>query len=210
MTEADQKRKEMENNSDIRIVAVGTSGVGKSYLEQTLKRELGFVPVPKITDRAARESEIGSTDIVFVSPKEFTEQKAGGEFVFTLDYKGQQYGWRKDDFDAITASGQHPTMAITLESLPALLETDPRFVPVFLQITEAQLPMLEQRMQDRGEDEAQIQKRLELARSEIERFNTPEYEQLVTDHGGRVFVVESDDTIPGQVIPWIKERLGLE
>ena len=66
--------------------------------------------------------------------------------------------------------------------------------------------MLEKRMQQRGDSQETIQKR--LVRIKRDMVDLEAYSSVMNDNG-KVFYIHDDKTIPGEVIPWIEDRYNL-
>lgn len=174
-----------------KIVIAGTSGVGKSFLEEELqKRGLSF-QIPKYTDRELRPGE-NPEKLIALSATEFEKQK--NDFFFTLKYGGFNYGWHKKDLAKAPIS-----LAITQESLEEFLQKNPEFLPILLVVTAENFEMLKSRMRARGDSEAKIAQRLELAAEENK--NQEKYEKIVKKYQGLVFEIKDDSTIFEAVIP---------
>ncbi|MCA9385883.1 hypothetical protein KC717_04520 [Candidatus Dojkabacteria bacterium] len=187
----------------------GTSGVGKSYLEQILKNDYGFYPVPKYTTRDLRESEVGSKDIFSVSVEEF-DTLASSDFFFTLDYHNNKYGWKNSDLDM--HASKHATIGITIDSVRKLLDLGISFVPVLLTVSEDRIGLLESRIkirerfedlteEERVEAQLRIVERLDLARNEMAKIES--LVPRIRKAGGEVFEIMDDTTLQQEVIPWI-------
>lgn len=182
------------NHKFSHVVITGTSGVGKTYLEEKLAETGLFSPLPKIVDRPRRAGD-NPQMIIPISTQEFLARKKAGEFFFTLEYIGNHYGWLKAD---LKAGGRH-TLAITLKSLKPFLEQNSSFLPILLDILPKNFSLLEKRMRSRGEPEEKIKQRLALANAEYREM--AQYRQTIKDYQGLVFEVESDSTIPEIVVP---------
>lgn len=179
------------------LVVSGTSGVGKTFLEEELAKTGLFSPLPKIVDRPLRPKE-NPEKIISISKEEFMNRRRKGEFFFTLSYVGHNYGWYKKDLNVKVS---HRTLAITLESLAPFLRQNPYFLPVLLIIKPENFDLLALRMKRRGDPEEKIAERLALAAEEFEKIDY--YTETVKKFGGLIFEIKNDLDIPNTVIPQI-------
>lgn len=187
------------------VAITGTSGVGKSFLEQVLAQEFGFVPLTKYLTREAR---IGEKDVVAVSLEGYEEMK--DEFFFTCTYAGIFYGWLERELE----DDVRQTIAVPLEDMRRLLEgaRGELFVPIFLYVKMSDVEMLVSRMKKRekydqlvGETRNKVDKkiaeRIALMEKDLER--NEELCDLVHSYGGDAFEIVSDETLFNEVIPFI-------
>ena len=174
------------------IVITGTSGLGKTYLEEQLEK-LGLTyQLPKITNRPPRPNE-NSQKTICLPQDQFDQIKK--DFFFSLSYNGFDYGWKFD------GNSKPITLAITLDSLASFLQTNPNFLPILLTISPANFNLLEQRMLSRGDSPQKVSERLQLALTETK--NIQKYLDIVNQHYGLIFEITSDNTIPQIIIPQI-------
>lgn len=180
------------------IVIVGTSGVGKTFLEQELE-SLGIsFQLPKYTNRPQRSGE-NSNKTICISSSEFKNLFLSQSFFFTLDYSGYQYGWKKSD---LTLYSHLPTtLAITLDSLEQFLSQNPNFLSVLLTVDSSDLSLLEKRLHSREKLKSEIDRRLNLTRQELIQIS--KYIKLVNKHRGLMFYIKNDRTVFDEVIPKI-------
>ncbi len=173
------------------IVITGTSGVGKSFLEEELERQGLSFQIPKYTDRERRPGE-DSQKLISLSREKFEKNRTN--FFFTLQYGDFNYGWSKKDLKKTPL-----TLAITQESLEEFMQNNPNFLPIWLTIDKNNLEILEKRMKDRGECEEKIKQRLEMTRQEIKNKN--KYETVIKKYQGMIFEIKDNSTIFEEVIP---------
>lgn len=175
------------------IVIVGSSGLGKTFLEEELEKRGVSFQLPKYFDREAREGERKDKNIS-LSREEWKRKE--GEFFFKLAYNGYNYGWREADKREGGVS-----IAITLKDLEAFLEENGDFVPVLLWMREENFGVLEDRMRKRGEGEEKITQRIRLAKEEFKEME--KYFKQVKNKAGMIFEIKDDKTIFEEVIPKI-------
>lgn len=195
------------------IVIIGTSGVGKTFLEQELESLKISYQLPKYTNRAPRPGE-DSIKTVCISSDEFESLSTNNDFFFTLDYGGFKYGWKRNDL--LLYENIPVTMAITLESFEGFLSKNPNFLPILLTVDNSDLSLIENRLYSReninllpenklSEVKLKISQRLSLAREELKQIEN--YKKMVILNDGLVFFIKNDQTIFDEVIPNIKKIL---
>lgn len=192
-----------------RIVITGTSGVGKTYLESLLHNDYGFIQLPKYTNRPKRPGEIEGKGIYFVEKRELSNQD--NKYFFSLDYSGYTYSWKNSDLK--TYVDYNLTMAITLESLSGLLNSEMGFIPIILYIDKNNIDLLIERIKlqlnyynlknnEKEDADRIIEKRILLAKKESN--NIDKYLKNINEQNrGMAFKIIDDLTIPNQVIPYI-------
>jgi guanylate kinase len=198
------------------LIITGTSGVGKTHLEEELSKSGAFAQLVKYTDREARPGE-KSSSTVSVTPEAFEQMRGNDQFLFTLEYAGKNYGWLRQEAQEKSADGKILTLGISLEALKDATEQLPDFIPVLLKISAENLPLLEKRIKVRenfqklpaskkAEVEVKIAQRLAMARETLDQINL--YSQIATEAGGLVFEIKDDTTLYQQVIPAIERLFG--
>jgi len=178
------------------FVITGTSGVGKTFLEEELEKKKITFQIPKYTDRPRRLGD-DLKKLICLSSVEFEENRKN--FFFTLKYNGHNYGWKRDDLKK-----EAVTLAITQESLENFLKNNPNFLPILLEVKIDNLEMLRQRMIKRGESQDKITKRLDLAKEEL--INIDKYRNIVKKYQGLIFEIKNDKTIFEEVIPKLARK----
>lgn len=198
----------------MRIAISGTSGVGKTYLENILADKYNFKQLPKTTDRKQRPHEREGQGIYFKTREQI--EKEISKYFFTLEYAGHIYAWSKSDLN----TNKDCTIAITMESMNSLLARDLNFTPILLYIDSSNLGFLEQRIknqlnfdslnrQDKLEAEAKIAERLILAESELQNIDS--YISIVESvKNGKAFQIQNDNTIFQEILPYIESLIQNE
>jgi len=152
------------------IVLSGPSGAGKSTV---LRRVLDHFPGTlrlsiSATTRAPRKGETDGKDYYFLSPEEFSERLAAGEFLEACEVfgRGHWYGTLLAEVTPSLKAGVSVILEIDVDGAEEALRHYPDAVTIFLQPDSIQ--ELERRLRERGtESEEAIQRRLEVARHEI-------------------------------------------
>ena len=177
------------------LVICGTSGVGKTYLEEALEKKGISWQLPKYFDRENRPGERKDKNIS-LSPLEWQRQK--DKFFFTLGYSGFNYGWKRSDFP----KDKRVSLAITLDSLKRFVIDNHGFIPILLWVNKENLVLLKKKMKARGDTDEKIEQRLILANKEIDKEDY--YRKVVTENGGIVVLIKNDRTIFDELIPEIR------
>jgi guanylate kinase len=189
------------------FVITGTSGVGKTYLEEKLNSDYNFCTPPKYTTRDLRPTELNQTRTVHIDLDEFNSYQG---FFWTLDYAGNRYGWKKSDLPK--ESKIHSAISITIDSALEIIEKKIDAQIIFLHIAQDNLSLLRSRLEKRENFhnlnkneqkiiELKINERLIKAEEEI--IQVTKHFDKIKQYGGEVFEVKDDNTIPHEVIPWI-------
>lgn len=201
------------------FVIVGITGVGKTFLELELQQKHGFYAWPKYTDRQdSRREEEGVPNLVKVSKEDF--QSMLPDFIFSMKYLNNNYGWRRQDY--AQNRDKNITLAMTLENLANFMVKVPGFMPIMLHVELGNFGLIENRVRRREGFEnltpdqqkyvnEKVQERLISARYDLERFAF--YQNIVNKFGGKIFVINDDNTIYNEVIPFIlsnKEKRNRE
>jgi len=178
------------------IVITGTSGVGKSFLEEELEKRGMSFQLPKYTDRERRPGE-NPQKLISLTKEEFKKNRRN--FFFTLEYGGFNYGWKRKDLKKEPVS-----LAITQDSLEDFMKKNSNFLPIWLKIEENNLKLLKKRMEKRGDNKEKIEQRLKMSREEIKRNN--KYEAIIKKYQGIIFEIKNDKTIFEEVIPVLAKK----
>ena len=191
------------------FVFTGSSGVGKTFLEEELEKTGPFFQLPKYTNRPQRPGE-NSHKTICLTTADFTKLKKKNKYFFTLEYCGFHYGWQVKDLEARPNFSK--TLSITLESLPKFLKTNQTFIPVLLYINNNGLKLIKERMLLRENfwklpDKFQkairkkVNLRLNLARKEMKEIN--KYLKVIKRHQGMAYEIENNETVFSKIIPTI-------
>ncbi|MCE9547079.1 MAG: guanylate kinase [Planctomycetia bacterium] len=152
------------------VVVSGPSGAGKTTVMREVFRRCRRPLVASIsaTTREPRPGEIDGHDYYFLSPAEFQQKRAAGEFLECCEVfgRGHWYGTLRSEVTPSLEAGKWVVLEIDVEGTLAVLEQYPTALTVF--VRPHSLDVLRQRLVDRGtETPAQIERRLEVARREL-------------------------------------------
>lgn len=165
------------------LVISGPSGAGKTTLLKRLyaASSVSLVTSVSATTRAPRPGEMDGVDYHFLTKEEFERRRRQGEFLecFEVYQRGDWYGTLKSEVAPRLADGKWVVLEIDVQGTLAVLEHYPEAVTIF--VRPSSLAELERRLRDRGtESEPALQRRLEVARRELESLDRYRY-QVVND-----------------------------
>ena len=149
------------------FVVAAPSGGGKTSLTRALlEREPGIRLSVSYTTRGPRPGETDGIDYHFVTPEAFGALKDAGEFLEHAHVHGNWYAtsgtWLRSQVDA----GQDVLLEIDWQGAAQVRKLIPESVHIF--ILPPSLALLRERLQRRGQDDAQtIERRLSAAREEM-------------------------------------------
>jgi len=149
------------------VVVSGPSGVGKGSVHAGLHGLLERLEVSvSATTRAPRPGERDGVAYHFVDDTSFDRMVAGGALVEWAEYAGNRYGTPRGPLEEAVAEGRTVLLEIEVQGALQIRARLPEALLIFL--VPPAFEELERRLRDRGtEDEATIQARLEVARSEM-------------------------------------------
>ncbi len=172
----------MSTEPPVLLVIAGPAGSGKSTLCDRLVREVpGFFRVITTTTRAPREGEINGIHYHFLSPGQFDEKIAAGEFLEWAWVHGKRrYGTLESSVMDPMAGGQSLVISIDVqgvESFRRAARTNPllarRMTTVFIVVDHDRLVA---RMRARAQDdEAEIAGRMKTAERELREAHKFDY-----------------------------------
>ena len=163
------------------IVVTGPSGAGKGTLiRELLDRVPSLEVTVSATTRERRPGEEDGREYHFLSPEEFLDRIAGGEFLEHVEYvSGHRYGTLRSELDRIQGKGHVPLLELETEGARRVKRDDPRAVTIFIS---AAVDELERRLRERAtESTGEIGERIALAGQQLKQAGD-------FDH-----VVENDD-----------------
>jgi guanylate kinase len=159
------------------FIVSAPSGAGKTTLVERL-----VVDTPRLTmsrsytSRPARQGETDGVDYNFVTRGRFEEMAAAGEFLEWAELFGNLYGTSAADTERILRAGNDVVLVIDVQGARQVRRSGFEVSTVF--VMPPSYAVLEQRLRGRSQDsEDAIQRRLEVARSEVAAFS--EYDFIV-------------------------------
>ena len=157
------------------FVVVAPSGAGKTSLVAAL---LGRQPEVKLsisyTTRAPRPGESDGREYHFVDRARFEAMIAAGEFLEWADVFGNLYGTNGPQTERLLSSGRDVVLVIDVQGAQQVRECGLAFVSIF--VLPPSFSELEQRLRGRSKDsDAAIQRRLDVASSEVSGYHDYDY-----------------------------------
>jgi guanylate kinase len=161
------------------FIVSAPSGTGKTTLVERLVNLTPGVEISRsFTSRAARAGEAHGVDYFFVSRQRFLGMRENGEFLEWAEVFGNLYGTGAAETERHLAAGHDLILVIDVQGARKLRQAGVRAATVF--VLPPSLEVLERRLRARSKDsEAQIARRLEVAREEVHAF--PEYDYVVVN-----------------------------
>lgn len=189
-----------EHNSSkngVLFMFVGPGGVGKNTLMNALMRVRTDVKqLPTATTRDMRPDEIDGVHHYFVSKERFNEMIANDELVeYEEVHPGKFYGVVRKPLDIAFANDRRLVADIEISGAKKVSSAYPDNT-VIIFIDPPSYQVLEQRMRDRGTDEAGIQKRLDRYEAEMAFREKADY----------VVINDDFDTALDEILGIIKEK----
>lgn len=157
------------------VIISGPSGVGKSTIVPLVRQRFGgnLRMSVSATTRDPRPGEEDGVNYHFLSTEEFQSRLSAGDFIEAVEVfgRGHWYGTLIDEVTPSLKAGQWVILEVDVDGARKALQRFPEAATIFIAPTS--LEVLEQRLRSRGtEAEQAIQRRLEVARRELEQSHT--------------------------------------
>jgi guanylate kinase len=182
------------------FVITGPSGVGKGTLIRGLLERLPELELSvSATTRSPRPGEADGISYHFLTPEQFEDRVASGDFLEHAVYSGNRYGTARSELEKRTAAGVPVVLEIEVQGARQVRAAMPEAVAVF--IAPPSRDALRARLVGRGTDDPdQVDARLRTAEGELEA--QPEFAHVVvndrleqaTDELARIVREEIADT----------------
>jgi guanylate kinase len=149
------------------FVITGPSGVGKGTLIRGLLERIPELELStSATTRKPRPGEEDGVDYHFLTPEQFGERVAAGEFVEHARYSGNLYGTLRSELERRAREDNPVVLEIEVQGARQVREAIPESVAVF--IAPPSLDALRVRLVGRGTDTPQeVEERLRTAEREL-------------------------------------------
>lgn len=149
------------------VVLSGPSGAGKdSVLRAALARDDRLATVVTVKTRSPRPGEEHGVHQLFFSEQEFDDLLAADGFLEHATVYGHRSGVPRDQVERLLSQGKAVVIRTDVQGARTLRAKIPQALLVFLTVPE--FSDLEARMRERsGDDEAEITRRLSIAKAEI-------------------------------------------
>ena len=161
------------------FIVSAPSGAGKTTLVERLVEQIPRLRMSRsYTSRAARTGETDGVDYNFVSRSRFEAMIAAGDFLEWAPVFGNLYGTCASETDALLEAGEDVVLVIDVQGARKVRARGVTTTTVF--VMPPSFDVLEQRLRGRSKDsEAEIQRRLQVARDEVAAFT--EYDYVVVN-----------------------------
>jgi guanylate kinase len=172
-------RHELVEGRGLLFIVSAPSGAGKTTLVERLVEQTPRLKMSRsYTSRPARAGETDGVDYNFVTRDRFEAMAAAGAFLEWAELYGHLYGTGAADTEALLAQGQDVVLVIDVQGARQVRRRDLKTTTVF--VMPPSMAVLEQRLRGRRKDsEAEIQRRLQVARVEVAAFS--EYDFVVVN-----------------------------
>ncbi|MDE2781167.1 MAG: guanylate kinase [Chloroflexota bacterium] len=157
------------------IVLSGPSGAGKdSVIEELRKGDGNRHFVVTATTRPPRPGETDGVDYIFLDEATFLEMRRNQELLESAQYSGRWYGVPRSQVSGALNAGRDVFLKIEVQGAETIRSIAPEAVLVFL--APPSVAELARRLaQRRTEDPAELQRRLDIARQELEEVGRYDY-----------------------------------
>ncbi len=160
------------------VIISGPSGSGKSTL---VKRLIATCPLPlelsvSATTRAPREGETDGVQYRFLTKEQFQKHRECNDFLECCEVfgRGDWYGTLSEPVTTGLRNGKWIILEIDVEGAMKVVKSVAAAITIF--IDPGSLEELERRLRGRGtESEEKIQRRLEVAKREMEFISSYQY-----------------------------------
>ena len=161
------------------FIVSAPSGAGKTTLVERLVEQTPQLMMSRsYTSRPTRAGEADGVDYYFVTRQRFESMIEAGEFLEWASLFGNLYGTGEADTELQLAAGLDVVLVIDVQGARKVRARGIETSAVF--VMPPSLEVLEQRLRGRSKDsEAEIQRRLQLAREEVSAFS--EYDYVVVN-----------------------------
>jgi guanylate kinase len=157
----------------ILLVLAGPAGSGKTTLcERMVAEEPGFARVVTSTTRPPRPGEVNGVDYHFLSPEAFDAKLAAGAFLeWAWVHRKHRYGTLASSVLEPLAAGRSLIINVDVQGVDNF-RTAARGNPLLARhlgtvFIDVPIPVVRERLVGRGESEAEIERRMITARTEL-------------------------------------------
>lgn len=162
------------------LVIAGPSGVGKgTIVRRLLERNPRMWLSVSATTRAPRAGEKNGREYWFLSPEEFDDKEAAGEFLEAFDVFDAKYGTPRAPVEEHLAAGDDVILEIDVKGAGAIKAALPDALTIF--IKPPSRDVLRQRLHDRdpAADATELDRR--LAEADVEESLATSFDRVVVN-----------------------------
>ena len=157
------------------FIVSAPSGTGKTTLVERLVQVVPDLALSRsFTSRPPRAGECDGVDYNFITRVHFDQMVEAGEFLEWADVFGNCYGTSASETDRVLAAGHDVVLVIDVQGARQVREKRAGTIGIF--VLPPTFAVLEERLRGRSKDtEAQIQRRLQVARQEVGAVSDYDY-----------------------------------
>ncbi|NLL63167.1 MAG: guanylate kinase [Ruminococcaceae bacterium] len=165
----------LKKTSGFILIISGPSGSGKdTIIDEIIKRDEKTVVSVSMTTRQIRENETDGKDYYFITREEFEKKINNDEMLEWAIYGGNYYGTPKAPVVDWISKGKTVILKIEVQGADKIRAKYPDVRTMFLM--PPSMHVLERRLRERKTNtEADIARRIEIAKKEISRANDYDY-----------------------------------
>ena len=157
------------------FIVSAPSGTGKTTLVERLVQVVPDLALSRsFTSRPPRAGECDGVDYNFITRVHFDQMVEAGEFLEWADVFGNCYGTSASETDRVLAAGHDVVLVIDVQGARQVREKRAGTIGIF--VLPPTFAVLEERLRGRSKDtEAQIRRRLQVARQEVGAVSDYDY-----------------------------------
>ena len=169
------------------FVISGPSGVGKGTIVQRLIKKNPEVALStSVTTRAPRSREVNGIHYFFIKKETFLDKLKKGCFLEWTEFAGNYYGTDKNIMELTLKEGFNLILEIDVKGALQVKEKRPEAILIFIE--PPSIDELKSRLFKRKtESETQIQERLSIVKSELEKKDKFDY-CILNDNLDKAFI----------------------
>jgi len=181
------------------------SGAGKTSLLKAVAGQLDHFSISvSTTTRTMRPGEQDGVDYHFATQQDFNNRVAQGEFLEHAEVFGNMYGTSVLDVERALDAGDDIVLEIDWQGAQQIKKRMPSVVSIF--ILPPSRKTLEERLQGRGQDDAEvIANRMASAINEISHYT--EYDYVIINDDFEVAKAELSSIISAERLKLAKQQL---
>jgi guanylate kinase len=178
------------------VIISGPSGVGKTTITRAVERSVpGATFSVSATTRPRTDADVEGVDYHFLSDEQFLRRERAGEFLESAVYAGNRYGTLRAPVEAQLARGRVVILEIDVQGAIQVKRAMPEAFAIFVLPPDEETLLGRLRARKREPEEV-IQRRFELARSEIQKAKTSKaYDAFITNDMLEAAIEEAIDRI---------------
>jgi len=173
----------------IAIILTGASSVGKGDIRNGLLADPDLKLRFSIseTTRPPKEGEVDGVDYYFVDHKAFAEAVKNKELLEYTEFNGYYYGTPKEPIEFLLSRGQNVLIEVEAQGVGPIKLNMPDALAVFV-MPKSFEDLEKQVMENYGDDEASVKRRLSKARMEMDL--APLFQHTVSNEDADAAVAE--------------------